>query len=264
MSERFAIGTVGVALLLAATGCDDDFTPKTQLDSYRVIGVEASPPEATPDDAVTLTAHDFSPDDDAVSYQWSVCLYGLGAAADFECADPSLEFDLGTDPTTELDLAALGLRDRLASIDDGSSTDDILERGFDVWVRLESGPDCSGCSISTAKRVRVRESDQAPNENPVIRDLSVVGDAEGATTVTLRVDVAAPERYEDPDTREETTEEFLYTWYTTAGETDPALTFGDTRSTELRLTRDDPTTTVVVAVRDGRGGLAVESLVIER
>ncbi len=267
MSTRFSTHAAGAAMILSLVACNDEFASRTQLDSYRVVGVVASPPEVTPDDAVTLTAHDFNPNGDALAYEWTACLYGLGAAQDFECADPALQFELGNTQTVNFDLAQLGIRELLASVGDVPEVDGrprSLERGFDIWVRLDSGPDCRGCEISTVKRVRVRESNESPNENPLIEDFRIVGDTVGATTVSLQVDVSQPERYENLDSGETTREEYLYTWYSTVGETDPPLTFGDARSTELKLGQDDPSVTVMVAVRDGRGGLAVETLVIER
>jgi hypothetical protein len=129
---------------------------------------------------------------------------------------------------------------------------------------LESGPDCRGCTINTVKRLHLRETSEAANQNPVIEDFRVSGERSGKTTVTLQVDVSDPERYDDPTTGARVTEEYLYTWYSSAGETDPALTFGEVNSTKLKLSETDPSATVMVAVRDGRGGLAVSSLSIER
>jgi hypothetical protein len=259
-------------VLTVASGCDDDFAPRTKLEGYRVLGIEASPPEATPDDVVLFTAHDFHDEDrvdepDQVDYRWSVCLYGQGALDGFDCTAHDLELEFGDTRTAELDMAALGFRtqlDEMGPVADLDGQPRSLERGFDVWVMLESGPSCAGCSIRTAKRLRLRESAESANKNPVIESLRVIGGAVGATTVRLRVDVSNAETYVDSDTGERLTEEYLYTWYSSAGETDPPLTFGDTRETELHLAEGDPTTTVAVAIRDGRGGFTVQSVVIER
>ena len=59
---------------------------------------------------------------------------------------------------------------------------------------------------------------------------------------------------------EQTIETYLYTWYSALGEADPALTFDTRTDTELEIPSDaEPGTVfeVIVALRDGRGGLDV-------
>lgn len=270
-SEYLSVSRRGTPLLVAAaslllplTGCDDEFASRTVLEGYRVVGVEASPPEATPSDAVLLTAHDFYDGSEPLSYQWSVCAVRDDDASGTDCADADYEFELGTESSVMLDMSREGLdfQSLLQDIEvQGEPVD--LQRGVDVWVLLDSGPQCAGCErIRTQKRVRLREGEGAANQNPVIRSFDVIGDVEAGATVTLRVSADAPETYVDTDTGERVEEEFLYTWYTSGGETDPALTFGDTRETKLTMPKERGEVTLMVAVRDGRGGLAVETLVV--
>lgn len=80
------------------------------------------------------------------------------------------------------------------------------------------------------------------------------------STVELRVETNKPESYLDPLTGDKRTEEFLYTWYTSAGETDPGLTFGEEAKTRLELPDEPQEVEVTVAVRDGRGGLSVDRI----
>lgn len=261
------LGALGLVVSLGAVACDDAFTSRTVLDGYRVVGVEASPPEVTPDDTVLLTVHDFYDGDEAIAYQWSLCVDGNEGAGDFACNHPEFQVDLGSDPTAMVDFgpSGLGLRALLAEVGvvtDADGSPRMLEQGFDLFARLESGPDCSDCNrITTVKRLRVRESNEPPNSNPEIRSFDVSGTVRAGGEVTLRVRTAPPETYRDPETGARVEEEYLYTWYTSSGETDPALTFGSEQETTVHLVAANDVT-VMVAVRDGRGGVAVERMVL--
>ena len=178
-------------------GCGDDFEPRTTLNGYRMLGVEAAPPEVTPDDSVVLTAHDFYDEEDPLEYSWSLCLYSLGSSVDFECLDKDLEFDLGDTQQVGVDLGPDGL-DLRAQLDSYGPLSDAegnvrdLETGFDFWVRLRSGPsECNSCAVDTVKRLRIRESNETPNENPVIEALSVQGTPHPGATVTLKLETVA-------------------------------------------------------------------------
>jgi hypothetical protein len=252
---------------LGAVGCDDEFTSRTVLSGYRVVGVEASPPEVTPDDTVLLTAHDFYDGDEPIAYRWSLCLDASEPSGDFACDRARFDLDLGSEPSVTVDMspAGLGVRALLDQVGPVTNADGVarsLGRGFDVFVRLTSGPDCSGCdSITTVKRLRLRESSEPPNQNPVIRSFDTSGTVHNGADVQLSVRTEAPETYRDSETGDDVEEEYLYTWYTSSGKTDPALTFGTERETTLHLD-DARDVTVFVTVRDGRGGLAVASQVL--
>jgi len=271
MSQSTRKGPASWAVLLVALGaiaCDEEFDSRTILDGYRVIGVEASPPEATPDDSVLLTARDFNDGSEAIAYDWSLCIGAAVPEGEYACEPAEAEVALGSEPSVLLDMSpeGLGVRGLLGAMGttvdaDGSPRD--LNQGFDVFVHLRSGPTCSKCEpIHTVKRLRLRDGNPTPNANPVIESFDVVGNVRRGEDVTLRVNVEAPERFTDPESGAEVREEYLYTWYTNSGETDPALTFDDERETILHL-EDELDVTVMVAVRDGRGGLAVASLQLE-
>ena len=264
---RFALAFLVYPSLLAS--CGDDFESRTKLTGYRTLGVEATPPEVKPDGRVELLAHDFDDGEDEIEYSWSLCLYSLGSSDNYDCADKDFEFDIGDTQQVTLDLGPDGLDlpsqlELFGSLPNLDGTTRDLERGYDFWIRLRSGPtDCHSCEIDTIKRLRIRDSDQVPNQNPVIEEFSVRGTPRRGETVTLRLNTNAPERYRDPDTGAAETEELLYTWYSSGGETDPPLSYGNDRETELKLPDHGDSVEVAVAVRDGRGGLAVERRVIE-
>ncbi len=249
---------------LGAVACDEEFDSKTQLSGYRVLGIQADPPELDPEGTLSLTAHDYTDGSEPITYRYRLCPYSFGSASDYECEVEEIELADGRQGVIEADLGGqeVDLRARLRAVSgdtDADGTPRSLERGLDVWVKLLSGPDCEGCDeIRTVKRIVIRElGQQPPNENPLVGQLEVEGELRAGETITLRVEPPEPERYEDSMTGEELTEDFLYTWYTTLGEVDPPLTFGDDSQTELELPEDAAELEVAVAIRDGRGGLAL-------
>ena len=265
-----------IASVLLLTACGDDFEPRTLIDGYRVMGVGADKPEIAPDETVHLTAYDANTD--GADYIWSLCLLSFGGELGFACADPSLEFPLdGSGREIDLDLSAFGpddldlraLYDTYGPFPNPSGAPTTLDDGFEIYVRLVSGPS-DGRVIESVKRLLVRESGDAPNANPVIERFTVDREAEGATgtagsEVKLEVVIAddAEQPYVDPYTGRDTAEELLFTWYTTGGEFDPGLTFGDDRDTTLELPDEPGEIDVWVTVRDGRGGLSVAHTTVD-
>lgn len=263
------LAAVGVCAWLCA-GCGDDFDPRTLLDGYRVVGIEADAPEVGPDDTVQLTVHDFNDEAQPAAYAWTLCVYTFGPQVDFECADSALEFEVGDAPVITVDLSedGVGLRslyETYGPYPGNDGEDRTLEDGFDIYLVLESGPTCEGCrQIRTVKRLFVREADDVePNVNPTIDAFEIDGEPRAGGSLTLRVDPGPVQTYDSELTGETREEELLFTWYTSAGETDPGLTFGTDAESTLKLPDEPGPLEVVVAVRDGRGGLAVERRTID-
>lgn len=256
-------------VLSILTGCEDDFDPRTKLSGYRVIGIEAEPPEVDPDSQLRLTVHEFNDSDTEIGYEWKLCIFSLGPATNYECTKRELELAIGDESSIDLDLGidGIGLRsliDKSGPIVGPDGTKRTLQTGIDLLVSLNSGPSSEESEqIRTIKRIHVRERDQhASNTNPIIEDFTVDGRLEANAAVELRVETSKPESYLDPLTGDQRTEEFLYTWYTSAGETDPGLSFGNEAKTQLKLPDKPQEVQVMVAVRDGRGGLSVERLTL--
>jgi len=264
-----ARATASLLAAIALGGCDDpEFDSRVELSGYRVIGIEADPPQVAPDGSLTLRAHDFDDAGEAVEYAWSVCLVDPGAQANAPC--PHAELSVVLDATRELsvDLGpdGLDLEGRLSASGPQftpSGAPASPQTGFDIVVTLDSGADCDGCrQVRTVKRVRVLADPSAtPSNNPRILSFDVEGTARAGETVTLRAEADSPEDYRDPLDDTATTESYLYTWYSALGETDPGLTFDEKRETQLELPDDAQPGTefeVIVALRDSRRGLAVE------
>jgi len=268
-TRLWILARAALALAGALAGCTSNFDSQMMLSGYRVLGIEAAPPEVGPDGVVELRVHDFHDGPEPLAYQWQVCFFSVGPGEAYACSDARLERDLAGGAITTLDLspAGLDLRHTLEAFpglayEDGKPR--TLARGFDVWVKLRSGPDCAGCeAIDTVKRLTVREGAATPNANPIIGPLEVIGVPARGQSVTLRVDSDAPEPYVDPASQEPRREEYLYSWYTSGGKTDPIRTFDATRETVLTLPDGPGPLEVIVTVRDGRGGLAVSRRFID-
>jgi hypothetical protein len=240
------------------------------LSGYRVLGVVSDPPEVTPDDTLELQVHEFYDGDAPLEHEWRLCLASRGAASDYACLDEGAEFSVGAGPRLQLDLgpSGLALRQRLAALPEVSGEDRTarsVEQGFDVWLKLTSGPGEGDVEpIETVKRLFVRASPtRVPNTNPVIEALRVRGRLDVAGAVTLHVETNAAETYIDSATGEELLEDFLFTWYSTSGVPDPPRSFGEGRSSRIELPDEPGQIEVAVAARDGRGGLAVLRTTLE-
>jgi hypothetical protein len=109
------------------------------------------------------------------------------------------------------------------------------------------------------KRLTIREnSKETPNTNPSIEKLEVLGTLQAGQKVQLRVQTDPPEAYTDPSSGQARVEDYLLSWYTSSGEASPTRTFGSDRETDFVLPNEPGEVTVIVTLRDGRGGLAVE------
>lgn len=249
--------------ILCTTGCEDDFDPRHLLAGYRVIGIEADRPEPGPDDVVALTAHDFDSDGLAPTYEWTLCLYSFGSTADYACVDPALQFAIGDTREVAVDLGPDGIDLRaqfeaVGTVYDVEGNPVTLEDGHTVYIELKSGVP-GGRQIRTIKRLVVHDTTDARNTNPVIEALEIEGELVAGAKVTVSVSIQDGGRQTYENYRGATVaEELLYTWYTTAGEYDPGLTYAEDTETQLTLPKAPGPIDVWVAVRDGRGGLAIQ------
>jgi hypothetical protein len=257
------------ALSALSAGCDDPADPQWKIDGFRVIAVQADPPEVGPDGVVQLASVDHDSEGRAVSYEWSVCLFSFGSSSNFECVDAQLSFELdSTSRTAALDLSpnGLGLRalyEAFGPVPGPGGQPQTLESGFDIYVHLVATPD-GGPPLSTYKRLTVRDGDR-PNRNPGLAALLVDDEPAGAefevgATVEIRAEPAedAEETYVDAQTGEEKTETLRFSYLTTAGTIDnpPGPSF-NLKKMDLKLPKTPGPVEIFVAVRDERGGVTV-------
>jgi hypothetical protein len=253
------------ALALLALGCGPDFDDEKKLAGYRVIGVQAEPPEVDPDGQVTLSVFDHDSEGDRPrSYAWSVCLLNPGDISGFECLDPALEFPLdSTGPMATMDLGPDGLGVRrlfetfgpVRGIDGRPIT---LEDGFEIYAHLVSSAE-GGREISTYKRIRIRDGDGL-NGNPSVTQIEVDGETKttikAGQTVELKVVVDESTRDVRPDGNPEI---YNFRWFTVDGVIEDA--FGpETAVTDYTPPAEPGEDTVFVVVRDGQGGAVLESI----
>ena len=211
-------------LLAFLLGCADDLPPRALLDGYRVLGIAAEPPEARVDDAVAATVADALAE--GARYAWSLCLFSYGADAEYACEDEPIPLP-ATGPALTLDLAALGVPDRLDALAraQGSDLDAWLAAGHPLWLVLQSGP--PDAPVRTVKRVTLRSA--PANHNPRLDRLEVPADVQADATIELAVTAGGEETYTDV-TGTTAEEVLLFTWYTTGGTLDPHRTAGPDRS----------------------------------
>ncbi|MBU1430639.1 hypothetical protein KKF91_08800 [Myxococcota bacterium] len=258
-----------LALALACGGAEED-PPNLLKDAYRVLAVEVSPPEARPEDQVTLRVHDYNPTaydearpEVAPFYVWSVCLYSLGAATQYDCADPMLERYFSTDgPELTLDLGPSGLNVRLilAALSQAIPPEVLeefgikppsLEEGFDIFVRVYSGLE-GEARRESVKRVRISEA-AAPNQNPgVPRIIAEQTTVKPGGEVPLRLELAEG----SVEMMQAGPETLQYSWYMTVGELERFRGSKDQLENTFMAPDEPGLARVFVFVRDQRGGVS--------
>lgn len=114
---------------------------------------------------------------------------------------------------------------------------DFLEPfGCQIQITLEAGP-VGEETIRAVRDIRLDfDSVREPNQNPVVNALLVEGAPQRGAEVSLTVDLdeSALETYVDGNCNT-TTEEPVFSFFTTAGKIDPPAIFGAQRTTTLKL-----------------------------
>lgn len=190
--------------LLALLGCGEDFDPKSLLNKYRVMGIQAEPPDLilteTPGEGVLSTelrAFDFDPTSTdpklegarPPTYAWSYCTVSLGSAGEYRCLDGLEEHTIpGEGPVVTFDLAReqMNLQKDLAYLSEtyggtveGTDPEDLqLPERLPLQIRLRSGDPSIG-EVDTVKILTLRlpgdtEADH-PNANPTIKSFKIAG-----------------------------------------------------------------------------------------
>lgn len=276
-----------LTLISLLMGCGaEDFDPKSLYTSYRVIGIKAEPPTLSLSEQSALTVIDFHPSDliegeerPEVRYTWRLCPFTLGSMVGYECFIDELELEPDEQGVVTVNpmslLAQAGELMELFASGEGIPMRPGVSAGppssLDVYVKLsaEVGDEPP---IEVVKKVTLNLSPEAPsNQNPALETEGVLIEepSEGLkvgeeVTLTAQVKASSSERYTpipaEGEEAEERQEELIIGWSTTAGELNGPYSLIDDPSTKLTLPDEPQTVRVFVTVRDGRGGLDVQSI----
>lgn len=265
---------------LFVAGCSSDKMPKYQsLGGFRVLAIQATPPEVAPGNAVTLTAllSDIGGQGRKIRYTIEACPDpGISFGADASCTDFSQRTIITTsgevDPTSPrftTETAAANFTVPASALD-GKNALEIFN-GVTYIVVFNFRTD-DGISQKAIKRVTVTSAAKAvKNSNPVLTDLnqeegSVLGSLPSATTTVLpAISSSSNEIYSTlsgTGTLENATETLTTTWFTSDG------SFSQTRTENLTKNSFNPPSVrpsgrsivLVLVTRDSRGG---ESYIIK-
>lgn len=222
------------------------------MNELRILAMRAEPPEVMPGGSAVLEALVADPlgEGRVVSYAWGLCTPDPAAGV-ASCAEPGRTVALGLGSAQTITIPADAL--------DGLPPE-VQEQGIDLFavlsVSAEVGADGEEARDDAFKRVRVSTS-TAPNRNPAIESLEAPTSGSGMEEefpVTATPTAASLETYEGPVST--VTEEMRYTWLSSGGELDAAVSYGapSTGVGSVNWTVEGAATLWVV-LRDPRGGI---------
>lgn len=204
---------MALALLTLGTSCGREFDPYWRILDFRVLALRTSEPELRPGETAVLDALVYVPDGEEVEYQWEWCPFRTQAGDAFECPFtkeelnafvaeggdlpegfelPIPDFDLGTEPTAELnypatpELIQLFCESLQESLADAPPQVAALvpvvdcDRGLEVSIRLVARS--GGEEIISGKRMNIWTQAELENNNPDVQAIEIrplkVSDAE--------------------------------------------------------------------------------------
>ena len=266
-----------------------DFDPKSLLNTYRVVAIQASPPSIGLTETTQIKLWDFHPNDvlkdetrPNIKYSWSLCPFSIGALRAYRCETEELVLDDFQDQS-EFVFSPLELFIKLGDefrdeFEEASSMlspdmDDLKLNVVSMYLKLEIkvGNDDP---VQAVKKITIHFDDMIEkNQNPKIKGLEVESTnarfiAESELELRAVIDEDQVETYIPIDptadsTPDEQEEELIIAWFTSAGELEPAVTLLNSPDTVLTLAEDPGIHRIFLTVRDGRGGVDVKTVDIE-
>jgi hypothetical protein len=267
-----ALATTLLGVLLAATGCTNDFAPQSDLTGLRVLALVADPLELGPGDPVSILPVDYLPPGSAVAARrWTFCPLSAGSVSAYACAVPQCEVDLPASPDgsvtanpTELIVQCLGAGGGTIP----ATVPDQILTVFRYRVTIDGAPPRDAV-LQIPQWTRTPPPD--PNLPPVISGVEIGGvpaqvgvptpplPVNGNLAVRLLVDPASVQTYVDAAGVTQT-ETMTGYFYSTAGRFTDGVTTGVDTAVNLEGTNLLPgqtTAEVWVVALDLRGGQAV-------
>ena len=173
MTSRIAVLPVATLLAMLLTGCDS-FDPASVVQSLRVLGIKAEPPEIPSGAHSTLTplVVDLGPVYDAgtIDYEWALCtkIPAVGVDVDPDCFDSDDPAIMTPLPTLAGGSTVVTMPERtLAQLGSPDSTG-----GFYVPFRLRVH--AGNAEVVAFERLRWQAGFVPPNNNPTLSSISYV------------------------------------------------------------------------------------------
>ncbi len=273
-----------VPLLLAATGCGKEFTPRSVVTDLRVLAIRATPLEVGPTESVTLDAVRLPPPGATIADErWTFCPFSIGSSAGYACAVPACEVEVtpsgapSTYASAPITATPGALAEQCVALLAGSGAlppdvpTSLPEKIDTIFRYVVHGSD--GSSREAVQRLPLYPAGPPADRNlpPVISSVAIGGlavDPYGGSDPTLRsgatLDVEVRLTADSAQTYVESgrtlTEQLVVSFYTTDGRFDYDWANGPDAAVKLKgdsLAAGVAEATVWVVARDLRGGETV-------
>ncbi|MDX9720536.1 MAG: hypothetical protein RBU37_07305 [Myxococcota bacterium] len=287
MPAALVVGT----LAMSAIACTEDFTPESEINYLRILGVQADRPRLAANESTFIDALVVSTEDRDFELSWEFCAFTGSASDGYPCVFPE-----GTPP--ELIDLLKGEGSRFFFLYPGELVpfvDAICEQSVILAEQLPEGIGLPSCSQGYPARIRLTATDpvsgesqvavktlyllpsaatdEEPNRNPRISSFGP-GPEEAETAkvgeayeLRCELDLDSLDYFVRQSETEASQEEALLSWYVRNGSLDEEKTFYTTvvdepeKAFENKVTpKEAGTTTVWCVIRDGRGGSAWRQL----
>ena len=267
-----------LTIVLIISCGDDNFKKYPKLDSFRVLAIIANNPEVgDTSETVTLTpiVSDIENKGRIITVTVVGCIDpGISRGEDISCDGESSKQEITYNNNNSVNLNTLLLASyytgAIPSVsvtlpDNILSTRDIIDKfnGVDYLVLFTFSIDGEEV-LNTFKRITVSEN-ISKNVNPTLGDIESLELISNEQNMELEV-TSNPETfsyYSISDGKQTSIEKLYLSWFTSNGSITNSQVYIDEKSI-LQLDKSLPEKAIVtVILRDGRGGVAFNSLVLE-